>query len=154
MLTAQVENLTASQPEVERLFQYHWEKLALDKDKVPLDPQYEVYRQREARGEILYVTLRDAGKLVGYWIAFITPGLHYQTCLTAQLDIWNLVSGYETGQAAMILMRAVEREYRRRGINRSFVGEKLHRPMGRLFKAFGYEPVETHYSKWITDIGA
>ncbi len=43
---------------------------------------------------------------------------------------------------------AVEREYRRRGVNRSFVGEKLHRPCGRLYKAFGYEAIETHYSKW------
>lgn len=152
MLTAQVEDIDAAyhSGELTQLLPVHWDKLALHKDKVPLDPQYEVYLQRNLRGEVCYITLRDEGKLVGYWIAFIAPGLHYKTCLTAQMDIWNLLPQYENGRAALILMRAVEREYQRRGVNRSFIGEKLHKPSGRLFKAFGYEPVETYYSKWIT----
>lgn len=151
MITAQVESFTERLDELKPLLPVHWEKLALDKDKVPLDPQYEIYIEREARGELLFITLRDAGRMVGYWIAFIAPGLHYRTCLTATMDIWNILPEYESGIAAMVLMRAVEKEYRRRGVTRSFVGEKNHRPCGRLFKAFGYEPVETHYSKMIGD---
>lgn len=152
MITAQPESITTAihNGEILELLPIHWEKLALNKDTVPLDPQYETYLERERRGEVMYVTLRDKGKLIGYWIAFIAPGLHYRTCLTAMMDIWNLLPGYENGRAALILMRAVEREYKRRGVNRSFIGEKLHTPTGRLFKAFGYEPVETYYSKWIT----
>jgi hypothetical protein len=153
MLTATVENLTQAflSKEILPLLPTHWDKLALNKDKVPLDPNYDIYLQRDARGEALYIALRDKGQLVGYWIAFIAPGLHYKTCLTAMMDIWNLLPGYENGRAALILMRAVQREYERRGVNRSFIGEKLHKPTGRLFKAFGYEPVETYYSKWIGD---
>lgn len=149
MITAQVESFTERLDELKPLLPVHWEKLALDKDRVPLDPQYGIYIEREARGELLFITLRDAGRMVGYWIAFIAPGLHYRTCLTATMDIWNVLPEYENGVAAMILIRAVEKEYGRRGVKRSFVGEKLHRPCGRLFKAFGYEPVETHYSKMI-----
>ena len=153
MLTAQVESVSyaITSGEIIPLLSVHWDKLALHKESVPLSPQYDIYLHRDARGEVMYVALRDAGKLVGYWIAFIAPGLHYKTCLTAMMDIWNLLPGYENGRAALILMRAVEREYARRGVNRSFIGEKLHKPTGRLFKAFGYEPVETYYSKWIGD---
>jgi hypothetical protein len=150
MLTAQVENLTAClESEIKPLLMIHWEKLALNKDRVPLDPQYRIYLERDARGEVLFVSLRDAGKMVGYWVGFIAPGLHYQTCLTHTLDIWNLLPDYENGAAALVLMRAVEKEIKRRGVNRSFIGEKLHKPTGRLFKAFGYEAVETYYTKWI-----
>lgn len=149
MITAAAESFGYCLEELKPLLNIHWEKLALNKDKVPLDPQYEFYLRKEAAGELMFMVLRDSGKIAGYWIAFIAPGLHYRTCLTAQMDIWNLLPGYENGHAAMVLMRAVEREYRRRGVQRSFIGEKLHMPTGRLFKAFGYEPVETYHSKWL-----
>ena len=149
MMTASVESFTERLDELVALFPAHWEKLALDKDRVLLDPSYEVYAQRERQGELMFIALRDAGRMVGYWTAFIAPGLHYQTCLTATMDMWNVLPDHENGVAAMILMRAVEREYRRRSVKRAFAGEKIHRPCGRLYKAFGYAPVETHYSKMI-----
>ena len=149
MMTASVESFTERLDELVTLFPAHWKKLALDKDQVPLDPDYAAYAERERRGELLCIVLRDAGRVVGYWTAFIAPGLHYHGCLTASLDMWNISPDHETGVAAMILMRAAEREYRRRGVKRSFVGEKIHRPCGRLYRAFGYAPVETHYSRMI-----
>lgn len=148
MITAQVESLTETLDELIPILPVHWKKLAINQNEVPLDPQYEIYLQRDARGEVTLITLRDAGRLVGYWVAFIAPGLHYKTCLTATMDIWNLLPEYENGKAVLILMRAVEKEYKRRGVNRAFNGEKLHKPTGRIFKAFGYEPVETYWSKF------
>lgn len=149
MLKAQAECLAERLEEIKPLLPVHWEKLALDKEAVPLDPQYALYLAREEAGQLLLVTLRDDGKMIGYWIAFVCAGLHYQTCLTATMDIWNLLPDYENGVAAMILMKEVHREYKRLGVNRSFASEKIHKPCGRLFKAFGYEAIETHYSKLI-----
>lgn len=151
MITAQVESFGACLGELKRLFPLHWEKLALDRDSVPLDPRYDVYAALEEAGELMCVALRDRGRLVGYWVAVIAPGFHYRRCLTASMDIWNLLPEYENGVAAMILMRAVEKEYRRRGVRRAFAGEKIHRPCARLYRAFGYEPVEMHYSKLMGD---
>ena len=147
MITAAVESFIGNVAELRTLIDGHWEKLALDRNHVPLDPQWEHYFAKEQLGELMFVVLRDNGRMVGYWIAFIAPGLHYKTCLTATMDIWNVSPEYERAGPIITLMRAVEREYKRRGVNRSFVGEKLHRPCGRLYKAFGYEPIETYYSK-------
>ncbi len=152
MLTAQVESFEANYQEMSDLWYQHWRKLALDQDKVPLDPRFEIYIDRERAGELCFLTLRDVGKIVGYWISFVQPGLHYKTCLTAMMDIWNVNPEYEKTMAPLVLMRAVEKEYKRRGVNRSHVGEKLHRPYGRLLKAFGYEPIETYHCKWITEM--
>jgi hypothetical protein len=131
------------------LIHQHWEKLALDKDKVPLDPQWEIYFAREQAGELSFIVLRDQGKMVGYVILFIAPGLHYKTCLTAIMDIWNVLPEYEKAWPVLTLWRAVGMELERRGVNRSFLGEKLHKPCGKLYKALGYEPVEMTYSRWI-----
>lgn len=147
MLTCIPESFIANVGELRELIGIHYEKLALDKDHVPLDPQWEVYFQREERGELLFMPLRDRGRMVGYWIAFIAPGLHYKTCLTAQMDIWNVLPEYERTRAPLVLMNAVEAEYKRRGVMRTFAGEKMHRPCGKLYERFGYRPVEVHYSK-------
>lgn len=149
MLTAAPESFIENVGELKTLIHAHWKKLALDKDKVPLDPQWEVYFAREQAGELSFVVLRDAGRMVGYWITFIAPGLHYRTCLTATMDIWNVLPDYERAGPILTLSRAVLRELERRGVNRSFVGEKLHKPCGKLYRAMGYEAIETMYSKWI-----
>ena len=150
-LTACPESFTANIPEIKALIHQHWEKLALNKDKVPLDPQWNNYIARESLGELLFIALRNKGKMVGYAIFLIAPGLHYKTCLTATMDIWNVLPGYEGPKALLTLWNAVEKELKRRGVNRSFVGEKLHKPCGKLYKYLGYEPVEMTYAKWIQD---
>lgn len=147
MLTAAPESFMACHHELAVLFPEHWEKLALDRDEIPLDPNYQSYGIMEERGELMLIALRDAGRLVGYWSASIAPGLHYQSTLTGMMDMWNIAPGYEGTMAPLILMRAVEKEYKRRGVRKAFAGEKLHKPCGRLYKAFGYKPAELYYSK-------
>lgn len=151
MIKAQPESFIDNLEELMPLLPEHWDKLALDKDRFPLDPQYPLYFAAEEAGQLLFMTLRDDDRMIGYWIAFIAPGMHYRTCLTATQDIWNIVPEYQSTVGPMILLRAVHKEYKRLGVNRSFVNEKMHLPCGRLFKAFGYEPIETHYSKLIGD---
>lgn len=149
MLSAQVERLCDRLEEMKPLFPEHWEELALNKDKVPLDPQYDVYLTREARGEVLFVTLRRDGELRGYFVGFVAPGLHYQSCLTLTMDIFWTHPAIRGGSAGLRLFKAVEREARRRGVQRVFYGSKNHKDASRLFAAIGCEPVETYYSKWI-----
>jgi GNAT superfamily N-acetyltransferase len=149
VITAQVESLSDHLDEMKPLFPAHWEELALNKDKVPLDPQYDIYLARDARGEVMFVTLRQDGELVGYFVGFIAPGLHYKTCLTLTMDIFYTRQDLRGGTAGLRLFRAVEKEAARRGVQRLFYGSKLHKDASRLFAAMRCEPVETYYTKWI-----
>ena len=151
MLTAQVEPYRAALPELQALYHEHWRELALDQEQpaAALDPAWAVYEQRDNAGELLLVTLREAGALVGYFLGFITPGLHYRQCLTYQMDIYRVLPGVRGRFGGKRLLRAVIAECKRRGVQRMFLGEKLHTPSGQLFRAFGFEPVETYYSLWI-----
>lgn len=151
MITAQVESLTDRLEELKPLLPLHWEELALNKDKVPLSPQWGIYEARDAAGEVLFVTLRDAGRLVGYFVGFVAPGLHYSTCLTLTMDIFYTHPDIRGGTAALRLFRAVEREARRRGVQRMFVGSKCHADASRLFQALRYKEVERYFSVWLGD---
>jgi GNAT superfamily N-acetyltransferase len=151
MLTAQVETIAGALEEMKRLFHAHWSALALDKDEAPLDPQYEVYLDRERRGEALMVALRERGELMGYFIGFIAPGLHYRRTLTFTMDIFWVRENHRNRSGGLKLMRCLLRELKRRGVQRAFLGSKLHKDCGRLFEAFGFRPVETYYSLWMGD---
>ena len=148
MITAQVESLTERLPELQPLFPMHWQELALNQDKVPLDPQYNIYLDRDARGEVLFVTLRELGELVGYFVGFVAPGLHYRTCLTLTMDIFY-VRPDKRGRCGIKLFRTVEAEAKRRGVQRMFVGSKCHADASWLFERLGYTEVERYYSKWM-----
>lgn len=149
MITAHIESFEEMLPELQTLLPLHYEELALNKDTVPLSPQYDIYIARERAGELLFVTLRQAGELVGYFIGFIAPGLHYSTCLTCTMDIFYVHPDKRTGSAGVRLFRFVEAELRRRGVQRWFMGSKIHADASALFKRIGAAPVETYFSKWL-----
>lgn len=151
MLTAQTEFYAECLPELKECYPLHWEELALDKDRVPLDPDYALYDALNDSGSLMLVTLRQAGSLVGYFIGFVKTGLHYASCLTLTMDIYWTHPAIRGGTAALRLFRCVLAEAKRRGASRVFFGSKLHQDSGRLFKALGFKPVETWYSKMLGD---
>lgn len=151
MITCQFEAFPKFLEEAKPMFPAHWAELALDQDKVPLDPQYEVYLERDARGEVMAVTVREDGALVGYFVGFVAPGLHYKSCLTLTMDIFWVHPDHRGAGAGVELFRTVEGEAKRRGVQRMFVGSKLHKDASWLFKRLGYEEVERYYATWLGD---
>lgn len=151
MITVQTESFEETLDELRPLLPVHYRELALNQDKVPLSPQFNVYIERERLGELLFATVRDSASLVGYFIGFIAPGLHYSTCLTCTMDIFYIHPDHRGRRTGLKLFKFVEQELRRRGVQRWFAGEKLHAPCGWLFKFIGMEPVETYWSKWLGD---
>lgn len=151
MMTAAPEPWHPTLQELLPMLPMHYEELALDQNRVPLVPMWEVYDRRNEAGELLLVVLRHDGRAVGYYWGFIAPGLHYATCLTGTMDIFYVHPEFRNGHAGAILFAAVEKELRRRGVHRWFVGAKLHRDCSPLFKRLGFTPIETYHSKWLGD---
>lgn len=149
MIVSNVETFAGFLEELKPILPSHYEELALEKDKVPLDPQYEVYLQKEKQGEVIVVTLRETNKLIGYFIGFVAPGLHYKTCLTCHMDIFYVVKEWRGHGAGFILFRAVEEELKRRKVQRMYVGSKLHNDCSFLFEKLGYKLIENTYSVWL-----
>ena len=149
MITCHVESFEDRLDELKQLLPAHYKELALNQDAVPLDPQYEVYIERERQGGLLFVVLRDAGEMVGYYIGFIAPGLHYKTCLTCTTDIFFVRADKRDGTAGIRMFRFVEKELKRRGVQRWFTGSKVQHDASKLFDFLNFERVEIYYSKWL-----
>lgn len=149
MITAHVESFEQSLPYLKPLLPVHYQELALNQDKVPLSPQFDKYIAAEHRGELLFVVLRNAGQMVGYFIGFISPALHYSTCLTCQMDIFYVHPDHRGNGAGFQLFKFVEDQLKKRKVQRMFVGSKMHKDASWLFEKLGYKPVETYYSTWL-----
>ena len=144
MITLEVESFTECLPELKPILPLHYEELALNKDEVPLSPQYDIYEARESLGELLFVTAREAGELVGYFI-----GLHYSTCLTCTLDIFYIHPEKRGSSFGMELFQFTEKELKRRGVDRWFVGSKVHLDASWMFERLNFDRVEIYYSKML-----
>ena len=151
MITAQVENLERGLDELKLLLPLHYRELALDQDLVPLDPDYDEYIAQDRAGHVCYVTLRDAGALIGYFVGFVRPGLHYQTCMTCIQDIFYVVQDSRGQKGGQTLFAEVERELKRRGVMRWIVNSKCHFDASWMFERLGFDKIETIYSKMIGD---
>lgn len=149
MITAHVESFVANIDELKEIIPLHYEELAMNKDKVPLSPQWHAYADSEAEGKLFFVALRDAGQMTGYFIGFIAPGLHYSTCLTCVQDIFYVKPDERGAAAGRILFDFVEDELRGRGVQRLVTNSKNHFPAAWLFNRRGYEEIETIHSLWL-----
>ena len=152
MKTCHVESFEDRLEELKVLLPAHYAELALNQDRVPLSPQYDIYIDRERRGELLFITMRDEGEMIGYFIGFVSPGLHYSTCLTCIMDIFYIHPDKRGGALPGVrLFRFVEVELKRRGVQRWFVGSKCHADASKLFEFLNFQKVEIFYSKMIGD---
>jgi GNAT superfamily N-acetyltransferase len=149
MITYAVEPWPSFIEEAKPLLPIHWKELALDQDKVPLDPRYDFYDAQHAQGSVMVVTVRKAGRLIGYFIGFVGPGLHYKTCLTLQMDIFYILPEHRGSGAGFVLFKEVEKEAKRRGIQRLFAGSKMHKDASWLFEKLGYEKADMYYTQWL-----
>jgi GNAT superfamily N-acetyltransferase len=84
-------------------------------------------------------------------VGFVAAGLHYRTCLTLTLDIFWVRPEHRGKGAGVKLIKAVEAEAKRRGVQRMLVGSKLHKDASWLFERLGYTEIERYYSVWLED---
>lgn len=149
MITAQVESFQSGLDELKPLLPLHFDELALDKSAVPLDPDFDKYFYLEDLGNLLYMTLREHGELIGYYIGIIDWGLHYRKSLECKTDIFFLHPGKRGKGGARILFSALEKELKRRGVQRWFVGSKDHKDASQFFEKLGFKQIENYHSKMV-----
>jgi GNAT superfamily N-acetyltransferase len=147
MITFQREALRDVRAEVEPLLVRHWHEIALNKDTVPLDPNWDMYFRAEDAGHVCAITARCDGELVGYVNYIIVPNLHYRSLLVADGDIFWLAPEHRKGLIGMKMLRHAEVVLLRLGVNKIVNKVKLHFDIGVLFERMGYTPIERIYAK-------
>lgn len=144
-LTFQQERFVDLMPELPEIFYRHWQDIALDKDKIPLDPAWDEYLRLEQIGTLHIVTAREGGKLAGYIFSFVHPHIHYKKSLTAWTDLMYLRREYTRGFGVFRYCRLIlqsEKMLRDMGVQKRYLMTKVYHDMTPLFQRLGYKFIE------------
>lgn len=149
MINFCVETIADVKKEMEIINATHYDEIALDKDRMKLNPDFDKYQNIENAGSLIIITARKEGKLVGYWILFILPHLHYKDVLCGHTDIYYMLPEVRQGMTGVKLLSEGEKILKKRGVKKIFAGDKKHKNLGIIFDMLKWTAVETQYSKWI-----
>ena len=144
-----VEKLDTCLEEMKPILQLHYDEVAMYKDKVPLAPDYDKYLALEEVGIFHIVTVRDSGKLIGYFISIVTPNLHYSETTYAVNDILYIHEDYRAAGVAQKMFQYAEDKLIELGASVIVIHMKTSLPFDSLCLGMGYDYAERNYTKYI-----
>tara|TARA_R110000851_G_scaffold226913_2_gene379746 strand:- start:1156 stop:1623 length:468 start_codon:yes stop_codon:yes gene_type:complete len=148
-ITYQQEFLATVEDEVEPLLNSHWEEIALNKDKIKLNPDWEAYEALEHQGKLKIFTARDDGQLVGYFVVIVGTNLHYKDHLFASNDIIYLSPNHRKGFTGIKLVKFAEKCLKDDGVSVLTINTKVHQPFDKLMDFLKFRKIERVYSKYL-----
>jgi|TARA_R110001632_G_scaffold151579_3_gene269183 GNAT superfamily N-acetyltransferase len=148
-ITYQQEFLATVEDEVKPLLNSHWEEIALNKDKIKLNPDWEAYEALEQQGKLKIFTARDDGQLVGYFVVIVGTNLHYKDHLFASNDIIYLSPNHRKGFTGIKLVKFAEKCLKDDGVSVLTINTKVHQPFDKLMDFLKFRKIERVYSKYL-----
>lgn len=136
-LSFQVESVDSWVADARPLIHEHWQELGLDLD-LAIDPDIDKMKLMEQAGAWFVMTARDAGALVGYLLAIVSPHLHYKSSKPMLIvDAYYVRPDVRNGAGARLLS-FMEEFAKEKGAIKIYLSCKAHRDHSKLFEAMGY----------------
>ena len=145
----QQEFLSGVKGEIEPLLNSHWEEIALNKEKIKLNPDWDAYKSFEDQGKLKIFTARDDNHLVGYFVVIVGTNIHYKDHLFASNDIIYLSPNHRKGFTGIKLIKFAEKCLKSDGISVLTINTKVHQPFDKLMDFLKFRKIERVYSKYL-----
>jgi len=150
-VTYAVEDWFDVKDQMAHLWPLHWAEVAVNRDQIQLDPDFDTYAAFANAGMLHIVVARKEGEVIGYHFSVVRPHLHYRRSLSAFTDIYFVSPKYRTGRTPLRLFQFVERTLKEKGVQKMFTGTKLSLDAGPLFEHMGWTETERLYIKVLED---
>jgi len=136
------ESFTNVKAEIKPLLHEHWLEIALNKDDIKLEPNWEQYARLADQGALRIYTARDKGELKGYFVVFVTPSLHYSRHLFAHNDILFLKKSCRKGMTGVKLIKYAVEDLKAYGVKLIHINVKKKQDFGVVLERLDFEHVE------------
>ena len=137
--------------DAKELLELHWKEIAINQDKIKLNPNWDAYFDLERSNKLRIFTARENERLVGYFVVIIGANLHYKDHVFAVNDILYLHASWRKGLTGVKLIKFAEKCLRLEGASVMSINTKTHRPFDSLMSYLKYDLVERVYQKYIGD---
>ena len=130
------------------LFPLHYAELAMNQEAIKLDLDASRYEELEEKGALHIATVRDNGELVGYFVSFLMPHLHYASAGTmGYCDMFFLRKSHRVGGTGVRLLCFVEKCMKDLGVTKLYWSHKIHFDHSKIFTSLGFQPSDIMYIK-------
>lgn len=158
MITFQVEKYDDVINEIWPMLKAHYEEIATDKQVKPFDPDLDRYQAMEKSGMLRILTVRDTlqgsfklmghgGRMVGYFISFVMPGLHYQQTSMAINDIMYIDPTHRGGTIGYRLIKLAISDLKNLGADVLIIHMKCDYPFRSLLTKLGFHLTEENWER-------
>ncbi len=170
MTTLQIETLDAVRGEIEPLLHAHYAEIATDKSVKPLDIDWDGYYALEDSGFLRIMTARTdvqmiraaddqpvvddrgipvtrPGWIVGYFVSFISPSLHYAQTKVALNDIFYVSPECRGSTLGYRLLREAAADLKNLNCDILTVHMKVAHPFRNLLIKQGFTLTEENWDK-------
>jgi GNAT superfamily N-acetyltransferase len=152
MIELKIESIQSVIDEGSELIKRHWDEVAFCKDKVPVEPDWNAFKEIEAKNSLFVMVARDDGKLVGYAFFILHYLLHYKSCYAASNDAIFVAKEYrKKGLLGLRLIKQCEKELKKLGAHRIFWHVKPTNDWTPILKRMGYSVEDVIMGKYIKD---
>ena len=151
MITYQQEFLDTCEKDCQELIRLHWEEIALNKELIKLNPDWDAYHTLENSDKLKIFTARIKEELVGYFVVITGSNLHYKDHVFAVNDILYLSKEHRKGRTGLKLIKFAEKCLKKDGVSVLSINTKVHKPFDSLMEYMGFNLIERVYSKYIGD---
>jgi len=141
-----LENLANVKRDIEPLIKQHYDEIALNKDVIKLNPDWEGYARLDRVNALRVYTARKDGKLMGYFVVIVSKSLHYRDHLFANNDLIFLAKSARRGLTGIKLIKFAIESLESEGISKLHVNTKAHQPFDAILERLGFEEIERVYS--------
>ena len=152
MITFQEESFEDILEEFKGIHDLHWEEVELHQDKIPLDPDYEMYKLLDVKGALHVMTARADGEFIGYFISLIQHSLHHMSTFYAISDLIFIHPDYRKGRVGYNLIKETEIALTALGVDVINMIFKIDKDMEAIMKHSGFEKTEVMYSKYVGEL--
>jgi GNAT superfamily N-acetyltransferase len=141
-----IENLAKVRREIEPLLKQHYDEIALNKDIIKMNPDWEGYARLDAVNALRIYTARRNDKLLGYFVVIVSKSLHYRDHLFANNDVIFLAKSARKGLTGVKLIKYAIESLAAEGITKLHINTKAHQPFDAILERLNFEEIERVYS--------
>jgi GNAT superfamily N-acetyltransferase len=141
------ERLHAIAHELPPLIMEHWRELALNKDSIPVDIDWDRYYRLDVEGLLHVLTARvPSGQLVGYAFMLLGPHMRYKSTIWGHVDVYWIDPLYRQGWTGIKFFKTLIKDARTMGAKNLTLATKHHfmgNRVTKLLQRLGFTPIET-----------
>lgn len=150
-VTIQPELVRDCWDEAAALLKHHWEGTATYRRHEPFNPDKSRYIAYNDMGFLHLLTAREDGKLIGYFVVYVTESMHSQIKMATE-DTFYIHPDHRYGRLALRFLKYIESYLAELGVKDILFSCEIENTTGikRLLDYLGYQPVIVQYNKHLS----